>query len=232
MKLAIMQPYFFPYIGYFQLINLVDKFVIYDDVNYINKGWINRNRILINQEPSLFTVPLKKISQNKNINELELQDFELWKSKFFKKLEMSYKKAPYFDMAYDVVNKSLNRNYKFINELNLNIILSICEYLQINTQFVSTSVDYQNSNLKAQERIIDICKQEKASNYFNPIGGVELYSAELFRKNGINLSFIKSNEIVYNQFGSKFTPFLSIIDNLMFNDIYTIKKQLLSYELL
>src|SRR5690606_3799363 len=97
MKIAIMQPYLFPYLGYFQLINAVETFVFYDDVNFIKRGWINRNQILVDNKAALFTVPLKKASQNKLINEIDMAIDEKWLSQFFKTIEQNYKNAPYFD---------------------------------------------------------------------------------------------------------------------------------------
>lgn len=105
MKLAIMQPYFFPYIGYFQLIHAVDKFIILDDVNYINRGWINRNKIIINGEAKWFTLSLDKASQNKLIKEINISSKDVFHEKLLKTLKIFYGKAPYFNQVYDLLNK-------------------------------------------------------------------------------------------------------------------------------
>lgn len=104
MKIAVMQPYLFPYIGYFQLLNAVDMFVVFDDVNFIKKGWINRNNILVNRQKYLFTVPLKDASQNKLIKEVQIAD-DGWQEKFLKTVAQSYKKAEFFDEAFALIEK-------------------------------------------------------------------------------------------------------------------------------
>lgn len=212
-----MQPYLFPYIGYFQLINAVDKFVIYDDVNFINKGWINRNRILVNGKPYTFTVPLKDASQNKLIKDLELAIDDRWKTKFIKTLEWAYKKAPYFDKAFGIVENVIDTKSPFIIDWHLKSLSLIKSYLEIKATFVKASTQYKNQNLKGQDRIIDICLKEKADNYINPIGGQDLYDEQSFISNKIKLYFLKSCLMTYKQYDNELVPWLSIIDVLMFN---------------
>jgi hypothetical protein len=231
MKIGIMQPYIFPYIGYFQLINSVDKFVIYDDVNFINKGWINRNRILNNGKDSLFSIPLKEASQNKLINEIEVNWDIAWKSKFLKTLEQCYKKAPFYQETLSIIEQTLNIDNEPISKVVEQNLRLICEYLDIKTEIISSSAIYKNINLKAQERILDICLQEKATQYINPIGGLELYDKDFFEAKNIKMNFIKSNSIEYKQYKNKFVPWLSMIDVLMFNSKKEIKDFLDNYEL-
>jgi WbqC-like protein family len=232
MKLAIMQPYIFPYIGYFQLINAVDKFVIYDDVNFINKGWINRNRILNNGQDSLFTIPLKEASQNKLINEIEVNWDESWKNKFFKTLEQCYKKAPFYQDVLPIIEETLAVNNEVISKVIENNLRLTCKYLEIKTEIIASSSIYQNNHLKAQERILDICLQEKTDHYINPIGGIELYDKDFFAAKNIKLSFIKAQPIEYKQFKNEFVSWLSIMDILMFNSKENIKVFLNNYELI
>lgn len=231
MKLAIMQPYIFPYIGYFQLIKAVDKFVIYDDVNFINRGWINRNRILVNGKDSLFTIPLKEASQNKLINEIEVNWDDAWKSKWVKTLEQSYKKAPYFQQVRPIIEQTLEQEKTIFSEIIVENLKLINAYLDITTEIISSSSIYQNTELKAQTRIVDICVQEKANHYINPIGGIELYQKEVFEEQGMKLNFIKSKPVQYPQLKNDFVPWLSIIDVLMFNSVEQIQTFLDSYEL-
>lgn len=231
MKLAIMQPYIFPYIGYFQLIKAVDKFVLYDDVNFINRGWINRNRILVNGKDSMFTIPLKDASQNKLINEIDVNWDKNWKSKFLKTIEQSYKKAPFYSEVLLIIEKSIEADggqFSKVVEQNLRLI---CEYLAIKTEIISSSSIYQNTDKKAQERILDICSQENANHYINPIGGLELYDKEVFTKENMVMNFMKSKSVEYTQFKNDFVPWLSIIDVLMFNSKAEINKFLDNYEL-
>ena len=231
MKLAIMQPYIFPYIGYFQLINAVDKFVIYDDVNFINRGWINRNRILVNGKDSLFTIPLKDASQNKLINEIDVNWDAAWKNKFLKTIEQSYKKAPFYKEGLEIIEKTLNIEDLNTSNVIFNNLKVICEYLDITTELIPSSAIYQNTDLKAQERILDICLQEKANHYINPIGGLELYDKSYFESKGLKLNFIKAKPVIYKQFKNDFVPWLSMIDVLMFNSKETIQGFLNEYEL-
>lgn len=231
MKLAIMQPYIFPYIGYFQLIHAVDKFVIYDDVNFINRGWINRNRILVNGKDSLFTIPLKEASQNKLINEIEVNWDSAWKNKWVKTLEQSYKKAPFFQQVMPLVEQTLGQEKQIFSEIIVANLQIINDYLGISTEIVPSSVIYQNTELKAQNRIIDICLQEKATHYINPIGGLELYDKQIFAEKGMLMNFIKSQSVQYPQLKNEFVPWLSILDVLMFNSVEKIHEFLNAYEL-
>lgn len=231
MKIGIMQPYIFPYIGYFQLINAVDKFVIYDDVNFINKGWINRNRTLNNGKESLFSIPLKEASQNKLINEIEVNWDSAWKSKFLKTLEQCYKKAPFYQETLSIIEQTLQIDNEPISKVIENNLRLICHYLDIKTEIISSSAIYKNTHLKAQERILDICLQEKATHYINPIGGLELYDKDFFEVKSIKMNFIKSNTIDYKQYKNEFVPWLSMIDVLMFNSKEQIKEFLDNYEL-
>jgi hypothetical protein len=218
MRLAIMQPYIFPYIGYFQLISAVDKFVMYDDVNFINRGWINRNNLLVNGKANLFSIPVSNASQNRLIREISIADDVAWKIKLLKTIEHSYKKAPLFQVIFPIIESVLSENIKYINDLARLSIKAVTDYLGLVVSFVDSSVCYDNTHLKGQFRILDICKQEGADHYINPIGGMEIYSREMFDTEGITINFIKSLPIEYNQFDQAFVPNLSFIDVLMFNE--------------
>ena len=231
MTIGIMQPYIFPYIGYFQLINRVDKFIVYDDGAYINKGWINRNNILINGKASMFTLPLINASQNRLINEIETDNLEAWSRKFFKTIEQSYKKAPFYQETLAILTKVFQSNTANIAGLCTESLKTTCQYLGIDTEIIPGSVIYNNTHLKAQERILDICIQEKADHYINPIGGMAIYDKQLFADNKILLNFIKSKPIHYKQFNHEFVPWLSIIDLLMFCSVEAIHDYLKEFEL-
>ena len=212
-----MQPYLFPYIGYFQLINAVDIFVIFDDVNFIKKGWINRNNILVNGTFNLFSVPLKEASQNKLINQIQLADDNKWRLTFLKTIELNYKKAPFFNDIFLLIQKIINSPSITINDLIYTSILSINNYLNCKTEIIFSSSLTNINHLKGQDKIIAICKTQMATLYINPIGGKELYNIETFKQNGIRLNFLKSKQINYKQYNNDFVPWLSIIDVLMFN---------------
>jgi len=230
-KLAIMQPYFFPYIGYFQMMNAVDKFVIYDDVTYIKNGWINRNRILVNGMEYMYTIPLKNASSNTLIKEIQISLNTRTVTKLLKTLQQNYRKAPYFEEAFLLISSIFNQETKFIRDLCLKSLQLINMYLDMDTFIVETSTIYNNQNLKSQDRIIDICLQEKANHYVNLIGGQDLYDKKTFTNRGINLNFLESKEIKYSQFTNQFIPWLSMIDVMMFNSPQKIKQMLNDYTL-
>ena len=232
MKLGIMQPYFFPYLGYWQLINAVDKFVLLDDVNFIMRGYINRNSILVNKKQNLFTIPLDKPSQNKLIKETKLKFDAKSKDNFKKTLELAYKKAPEFNNFYPVIEDIINYSTEDLTQYIKYSIENVQKYLNINTSILISSEIQKNNSLKGEERIIEINKQLKSAVYINPIGGMELYNSENFKKEGIELKFIKMNEIIYKQFNNEFIPNLSMIDILMFNSQNKIKEMLNDYTLI
>lgn len=232
MTAAIMQPYFFPYLGYWQLISASDKFIIFDDVNFIKKGWINRNRILLNGKDYLFTLPLRGASQNKHINEIELDDISNWSVKFVKTLETAYKKAPQFIPVFTLLTSCFEYENRNLSSFITNSVKTICSYLDIKTTIVESSALYNTAELKKDDKILSICRQEKAAHYINPSGGQELYQKEKFSQNNIELKFLKMREFQYKQFDNIFVPALSIIDVLMFNEKDTVKKLLLQYDLI
>jgi hypothetical protein len=217
MKVAVMQPYFFPYLGYFQLIAAVDKFVLYDDVNFINRGWINRNNILIAGKPSLISVPLSGASQNKRINDIYPVADSKWVKTLLKTIEHNYRQAPFFQEAFSILESTLNDTQTDIAKINLCAIQKVCEYLSIQTQLIPSSCIYDNIALKGQERILDICLKENATDYINPIGGTELYDSQFFKKDSISIHFLRPLPVAYKQFNQEFVPWLSILDVLMFN---------------
>lgn len=227
MKIAIMQPYLFPYIGYFQLMNAVDEFVVYDNIKYTKKGWINRNRILINGKDDFITFPLKQDSDFLDIRERYLAD--VWpeeRRKIINKINDAYKKAPHYNSIYPVIEQCLlfddTNLFRFIyNSLNV-----LKHYMEISTPLIISSEIPAEHNLKSEQRVIDICKVRKANTYINPIGGLELYNTENFKNEGLELKFLKTGTISYKQFNNDFIPFLSIIDVLMFNPIEKVKEHL------
>ncbi len=217
MNIGIMQPYFFPYIGYWQLINTVDTFVVYDDVNFINKGWINRNNILVNNISHLISVPLVGASQFKLINEIDIVHDRRTFEKILKTITISYKKAPYFNDVIGIVENFFLNDEKKISKRLKDSIIEVCNYLDIKNKIVLSSNISLNDDFKGQDRIINIVKALNGSIYTNPIGGKLLYDRIFFKKLGIELKFIKSKEIKYSQFKNDFVPSLSIIDVMMFN---------------
>ena len=181
MNLGIMQPYFIPYIGYWQLMAAVDEYVIYDNIQYTKKGWINRNRILQNGSDTYITLPLKKDSDYLDVVDRYISDtFD--RKKLLNQIFSNYKKAPFFEETYelitDVVNYEENNLFRFI----YNSIIMIKKHLDINTELIISSTLPVDHSLKGQDKVIDICKKLHATEYYNAIGGMELYSKEKFNK--------------------------------------------------
>jgi len=227
MKLAIMQPYLFAYIGYWQLINEVDTFVIFDDVNFIKRGYINKNYILMGGKSHRFSLELIKPSQNKLINETKIVgNF----TKLLKTFEMAYKSAPYFKNIIPLIEIVLNQKERNLAKFIGNSLMLISSYLELDTKFIySSDMDLDNS-LKGQRKILDICKNLKATNYINSIGGIQLYDKKIFLEENITLSFLKTELAEYKQYENKFVPYLSIVDILMFNSIFSIKIMLKKFK--
>jgi len=215
MKLAIMQPYLFPYLGYFQLVGAVDEFVIYDDVNYINRGWINRNNILVQGEAQLITLELVGASQNRLINELSVGSNH---PKLLKTIKQNYSKAPQFDGVFPLIEEVLGNPERNLAKYLDYGIKRISDYLGLHPKWHTSSALQKAKSLHGQERILAICEELKATHYINPPGGKELYDHENFLRRSMELSFIQAQSVPYRQFGQAFVPNLSIIDVMMFND--------------
>jgi len=232
MKLAIMQPYLFPYVGYFQLLAGVDKFVFYDDVNFIKRGWINRNRLLLSGGVHYITIPLSGASAFLKINQIDVQQSDKWRRKILTSVRHSYSKAPNFNVVYDLFSKVLLSDESRISELAKQSIIAVSKYLGLETQFVMSSSIYGNSDLNGVDRILDICQKEKASQYYNLPGGREFYDGKIFEKNGVLLHFTNPRLNTYKQFSEEFYPGLSIVDVLMFNSPEEVSNYLLKFELI
>lgn len=232
MKLGIMQPYFFPYIGYWQLINEVDTYVIYDDVNFIKGGWINRNRILVNGNVTYYNIQMKDSSPFKKINEIEVANDDRTKRKMLSTLQMAYKKAPNYNEAYPLLEEIICQDETNLAKYLEFSIRKVCEYLAIDTKIIVSSDIPKNNELKKTDKVIHICKILGASEYINAFGGQDMYDYDTFSENGIELKFLSTNDIRYKQYNNEFEPNLSIIDVLMFNTKEETKRILNDYELI
>lgn len=215
MKLGIMQPYFFPYLGYWQLLNVVDKFVVLDDVSYIKRGWINRNRILVNSKPSYFTMPINKVSQNSQICDLTIHEANPWRKKILRSIEITYSRAPFFNQVFPQLENIIGNPANNLADYLLNQLSAIAALLNIETKIVPSSRKYENDNLSGERRIIDICRIESAGSYINLESGQVLYRNEAFHDSSVDLEFLKFNSIPYSQRVEGFVSHLSIIDVLM-----------------
>ena len=228
MKLGIMQPYFMPYIGYWQLMAAVDTYVVYDDVNYIKGGWVSRNNILLNGQKHMFTITLNGASPNKLFNEITIKDdFK----KFSRLIESAYKKAPY----YNEVSALLERIYSFedrsLGTFMMNSFQVVLDYLEIDTKLILSSSIEKDNSLKAKDKVKHICHLLGADTYYNAIGGQELYDKDDFKADDIDLQFVKTDLTPYLQFKNEFVMGLSIIDVLMFNSPEEVNNMLKQFTL-
>jgi len=228
MKVAIMQPYFLPYIGYFQLIASVDKFVLYDNIKYTKKGWINRNRMLQNGNDQVFSLSLAKASDSLDIIDRAIAS-EFSRQKLLNQFRGNYAKAPYFKDFWPLMESIIlfqdDNLFRYIQ----NSISIVCAYLGINTEIVASSSVEADHDLIGEKRVIAICEAFKATKYINPFGGIGLYSEGEFAKKAIELKFLKSKVIHYNQLSFDFVPWLSIVDLLFFNSIERVR-HIISHE--
>lgn len=228
MRLGIMQPYFFPYLGYWQLLANVDKYVVYDDVTYIKGGWINRNNFLINGQKNLLTMQLEKASSYTLIKDIAIKDDFV---KFLKTIEMGYKKAPFFEDIFRLLKDICQCPDKKLGQFLFNSHIKICKYLGIDTELILSSSFEKHAELKGKDKVISICKQLGADEYINAIGGQELYDKKEFAENGIRLNFLQANLREYRQLKNEFVAGLSIIDIMMFNSKEEIKEMLNDFNL-
>ena len=216
---AVMQPYIFPNISYMSLVHASDTMVFYDDVNFVKRGWINRNQIIINRAVYKFTVPLKKSSQNLAINEIEIVDLKKFRDKFIMQLEMSYKNAPYKQETLTYIDEVLGYKGSLISELASNSIEKFFSFMNIEKRFLRSSKNFACSKgLEKTKRLISITKELKSKNYVNAIGGISLYKKDEFLNEDVSLKFLKSNFINYRHCNSDKSVFfegLSIIDLMM-----------------
>ncbi len=227
MKLAIMQPYFFPYIGYFQLINAADKFVVYDNIQFTKKGWINRNRILVNGAAEYISLPLSKGSDYLNVDQRKLAGtFKTERIKLLRRINESYRKAPQFDTIYPLIESVINAEEENLFGFIYQSLQAVCQFLDIKTEFIISSTLPIDHQLRSQDKVIAICDALGANQYINTIGGKELYSKEIFQQYNIELNFIQSGTVEYPQFTNEFVPWLSIIDVMMFNSKEKVKEYL------
>lgn len=229
-KVVIMQPYFFPYLGYFHLLDSCDTFVFLDNVNYINRGWVNRNQFILSGSPNMFTVPLNGASQNKLINELFIADGK-WTKVFLKSLEMSYRKTKCYNELIEPLKDVIGDGTGKIADLNQRTTIWCANQLSLEKQFKVSSEDFSTIEETGQDRIIRICQEESAGAYNNAVGGVDLYNKMDFSKFGIELSFVRSSLNAYPQPVSGFHPGMSILDVLMNNDVDERQKLLKQYTL-
>jgi hypothetical protein len=229
MKSGIMQPYFLPYIGYFQLMKMVDTYVIADDVNFIKGGWANRNKMLLQGKEFLFNLVTLKASSNKLFKDLYVDKNQ---TKLLRTIELSYKNSPQFPKVFPLIEKIIHYEDKNFARYVGNSLIQIAKYLDFGTKILYASDIESDRTLAPQPRIISDCKLLGAKTYVNAIGGIKLYDKEKFKEAGIELCFLKPRSIEYQQFSKKyFVPCLSMLDVMMFNSAEQTNTLLSQYDL-
>ena len=229
-RIAIMQPYVFPYLGYFHLIDASHLFVFLDDVQFIKRGWINRNRLLLDGRDHRFTVPVKNASRSATINQILLGTDEKWKDRLTSTMVHAYRKAPFFSPVTEVVKSILSGRYSSIADLAIGSITGVYDYLGMELNFTRSSICSPDTrHLAKADRLIQICTAEGYRRYVNAPGGKELYDKDYFADRGIELGFVESKLAEYKQFDNDFVPWLSIIDVMMFNDPAAIRQLFKEY---
>jgi hypothetical protein len=215
-----MQPYLFPYLGYFQLIHAVDRFVLYDDVTYIKQGWVNRNQVCVAGKPLLFTLPLKGASSNTLIRELVVDpgQYRVWRTKFLRTVGQAYARAPHCAEVLALLATTLPEEAEHLAPVLAGGIRAVLQRAGCTTSIVEGATHYHNDHLHGQDRILDICAREGATTYVNAPGGRALYAHAHFQERGVDLRFLKPRLEPYEQGGGPFVPGLSIIDAMMYND--------------
>ncbi|MEL7146192.1 MAG: WbqC family protein [Bacteroidota bacterium] len=245
MKIGIMQPYFFPYIGYFQLISSVDKFLIYEHISFRKRSWITRNRILNkgNGDTEFITVPVKSASSFKKISEITIDEEKAWRKKILNSVYSNYNRAWHFDEVFPFFEHLFYMEAHNLHEFNALTTKKICDLLEI-----STTITYEHEDCLTLEeslphmaeenglevktqRIIELCKKEKADTYVNPPGGRELYDKQQFATHDVYLKFLVGDAVEYKQFNFEHEPYLSMIDVLMHNGITKTKEFVNSYHI-
>lgn len=223
-----MQPYFFPYLGYFQLVQAVDTFVVYDDVNYIKGGWINRNLILADGKKQRITLPLRAASPNLKINQIEIDNRP---NKLIETIRQRYSRAPEFHSVFPLIEDILLQKEQNLAGYLFYSLVKISDYLGIHPKWSESSMIKKDNELRGQDKIIAICGKLSATHYINTYGGVALYNYQSFANSAIKLSFIRSQPVSYPQFTREYVPDLSIIDVLMFNNLNQCQSLIGAYDL-
>ncbi|WP_236636563.1 WbqC family protein [Exiguobacterium sp. SH0S2] len=231
MKLAIMQPYYFPYLGYFQLMAAVDTFVILDDVQFIKGGWIHRNTILLEGKTKPILMPVEHMSQLRLINEHDRVLDSKQRHSQLRLIRHAYQRAPHFDDVMPMVERIMKDEERNVAAYLGSLLSEVRDYVGLDTSIVYSSELTNDKNTKCEHLVLSICEHLDADHYINAIGGTALYDKAMFAEAGVELDFIKMDPVTYRQFNEPFTPNLSIIDVLMFNSKPKVRELLNAYTL-
>jgi len=236
MKIGIMQPYFFPYLGYFSLIKYTDQFILLDVVQFIRHGWIERNRILKSGQEgwNYIRISLIRHEREATIKDILIREDENWRELIFRQLEHYKKKAPFYEKTIDFLQGCFKVTFVSIAELDAFLLEQVCQYLGISKKI--TLFSKMNLNIEEVKEpddwALNICIALHATEYINPAGGMEIFDKNKYSKKNVTIKFLKNKLIPYNQFRIKFESGLSIIDALMFNSPESVNQMLDEIQLL
>lgn len=217
MKLAIMQPYLFPYLGYFQLLNAVDRFVLLDDAAHIRRGWVNRNALAGRDARQPFVFPVAYAPRDAAILDVRLHEPEQAARRFMRTLAHLYGQAPFYGPVSELISGILSGGEERLALVIRHSLERIAAYLGIATPIVSAAERHGEIRSRGARRILDICRAEGATTYLNPEGGTELYDPAPFAEAGIALRFLHHRPLPYDRRGGVFLERLSIVDAMMYN---------------
>lgn len=231
MKLGVMQPYFFPYIGYLQLMSSVDEWVFFDDIQFVNKGWVNRNRILhpnADKEWQYFTIPLRGRGRFDKINQISILESS-WKKQLLGKLSFYKRWAPFYKETTDVVGHCIDSESLNLGSFVVSTLLKLSQVFDINVKsYVQSEMDWTFDTIEhSGQWALRIAETLSAKEYVNPVGGASIFDVTEFRDSGIKLTFFEPKITEYDQGGRKFVPGLSVIDVLMWNGITGTRQMIL-----
>ena len=221
MRLGLQQPYFFPYLGYYQLLFAVDRFVAYDDVAWIKGGWIHRNRLLAQGRPAWFTIPTRGASSNVSLDSVKAADGP-WREKMLQTFAQSYAGAPFRQPVLALVHRVLATPSPLVADIAVASLEAVRDYLGYSTPIHRARNRYGDTAARGQDRVIEICRLEAATEYLNAVGGVTLYDRQAFERAGIALRFLR---------GAPSESALSMLDTLMHNSVEQVRAMVASYEL-
>lgn len=219
MRVALMQPYFFPYIGYFQLMSAVDCFVFYDEAQFMKGGWVNRNRILRDGAAHWWTLPVVHDSFRLPINARRYRRDPAELASLYGKFDAAYRRAPHYREARRLLELGFASSDDLVSRLNEHQLRELADALGIRCRWLRSSEIEHDRSLGGEARVIEICRRLGASVYLNPEGGRSLYSADGFAASGIALQFIAPQLRPYRQFDDAPVPALSILDVIAFNGV-------------
>jgi hypothetical protein len=219
MKGTILQPTYLPWIGYFEMIDSTDIYIVFDHVQFEKKSWQQRNKIKTSNGVIWLSVPIKREKRETRICDIKISyDHGNPLEKHWRTITLVYKKAPYFNEYRSIFEKIYSKEYNHLSDLNVAIIKKICNVLGIKTKIVlSSMLNLNDKNMGKTEKVVNLCKKVDITHLYDAKGAKEFIDDSIFHKEGISITFQHFEHPVYKQLWGNFIPYLSVID-LLFNE--------------